>query len=510
VLLGLAAFGLFGLTAGPLQGYENETAAVAEGLVKSGKPQVLKGSPLAVPMEIGRSGVRYGRATLTQPLLEVPFYWLGEKLDDSSSNGHNYRWRLTMLQLFDPAMAALAVAAIFTLLTLRGVAERRAMLVTALCAVGTLIWPYSKIGMDTTLMAMFAITLAAAAWVVRRPSVGRSAALGLAIALTINSKAYGALLVIGALPLFAATYVRLSRERRVWILVALTLPVAAGVAAAAWYNWYRTGSVSNFGDPYVRQRLLAMPFSALGLVISPGKGLVFYSPLVVLGSLGLRDLRRVDRPLTRTIVVTTVISIVFVATSVAWTDETWGPRYLVPIAWLLVVPIAWWLTDRRRRRWLVAIAAVAVCIQFVGVFAAYGVIEQGSTTLAGQRVYDSSPVAYGDDGPRWVPLASPLLFQIELTAADLKEGLTGSGFVVTYLPWRGHGAILDLRHPDRSFGPLPDFWWTFPGLTTKQDLLAVLLALLFLGSAAVLALDAVPGIRRRLLQRRHPTVGAAG
>jgi hypothetical protein len=138
------------------------------------------------------------------------------------------------------------------------------------------------------------------------------------------------------------------------------------------------------------------------------------------------------------------------------------------------------------------------------------VIEQGSTTLAGQRVYDSSPVAYGDDGPRWVPLASPLLFQIELTAADLKEGLTGSGFVVTYLPWRGHGAILDLRHPDRSFGPLPDFWWTFPGLTTKQDLLAVLLALLFLGSAAVLALDAVPGIRRRLLQRRHPTVGAAG
>ncbi len=441
VLLALAAFGLFGLTAGSLQGYENETGAVAEGLVETGHPQVLSGSVLAAPMGIGRGGVRYGRAMLTQPVLEVPFYWLGERLDDSSSGGRNYRWRLTLLQLFDPAMAALAVAAIFVLLTLRGVTERCALLVAGLCAVGTLIWPYSKIGMDTTLLAMFAITLAAAAAVVRRPTVGRSAVLGLAIALTMNSKAYGSLLVIGALPLFAGTYVRLIRERRVSILMALAVPILAGVAAIVWYNWYRTGSVSNFGDPYVRQRVLAIPVSAVGLLVSPGKGLLFYSPLVVLGLLGLRDLRRIDPPLTVTIVLTAVISIVFVATSVAWTDETWGPRYLVPMAWLLVVPIAWWLTDRRRRRWLVVVAALAIGIQFAAVFSAYGVIEQASTSLAGQRVYDSSPVAYGDDGPRWVPLASPLVFQVELTAAYLKEALTGSGFVVTYQPWRGNGAI---------------------------------------------------------------------
>ena len=281
VLLALAAFGLFGLTAGSLQGYESETAAIAEGLVKTGHPQVLKGSALALPVGIGRAGVRYGRATLTQPVLEVPFYWLGERLDDSSPGGRSYRWRLTLLQLFDPAMAALAVAAIFVLLTLRGVTERRALLVAGLCAVGTLIWPYSKIGMDTTLLAMFAITLAAAAGVVRRPTVGRSAVLGLAIALTINSKAYGALLVVGALPLFAGTYLQLIRERRFRILAALAAPVIAGVVALAWYNWYRTGSISNFGDP--PQRALAMPFSAIGLLVSPGQGTAVLQPARHLG-----------------------------------------------------------------------------------------------------------------------------------------------------------------------------------------------------------------------------------
>jgi hypothetical protein len=46
VLLGLAVFGLFGVTAGRLTGYENETAAVSEGLVKTGQLRVLNGTPL--------------------------------------------------------------------------------------------------------------------------------------------------------------------------------------------------------------------------------------------------------------------------------------------------------------------------------------------------------------------------------------------------------------------------------------------------------------------------------
>ncbi len=214
VLLAMAAFGLFGGTAGRLTGYENETAAVSEGLVKTGQLRVLNGTPLGAQGIFGRGGHYYSRTGSTQPLLEVPAYWLGEQLDQVSSHGRDDRWRLTLLQLFDPAMAALTVVAIFALLLLRGVSERRALLIAALCAVGTLIWPYSKIGMDTTLMAMLALTALTATWTARRPTTGRLALLGCAAAMTMNSKPYGALLLLGLLPLFASSLVDLVRKRR--------------------------------------------------------------------------------------------------------------------------------------------------------------------------------------------------------------------------------------------------------------------------------------------------------
>jgi hypothetical protein len=490
VLLGLAAFGFFGVTAGQLTGYEPETAAVSEGLVRTGQLRVMAGTPSSGEGMVGRGGYRYGRTGLTQPLLEAPAYWLGMKLDELSSDGRNYRWRTTLLQLFDPAMAALTVVAIFALLVLRGVSRRRALIVAALCAVATLIWPYSKIGMDTTLMATLALTMLAAAWASKRPTAGRLALLGVAMALTMNSKAYGALLMLGALPLCASALLRLVRERRIMLLVAFVIPVLCGLAAIAWYNWYRTGSVTNFDNTYIAGRVLALPFSVAGLLVSPGKGLLFYSPLVVLGLLGLRELSRDDRPLARTIVLTAAVNILVIAISISWTDETWGPRYLVPSAWLLVLPIAWWVTNRRRRRWLIAVAAAGVCVQFAGVFVSYGDIVGASRALAGEPVYLyndwSARVAYGDDGPRWIPQASPLLVQAEVVAAYVKEKLTGSGFTVTYKPYRGNQGRIDLRHPERAFAPLPDFWWAAAGETTKQQLLAALLAIMCLGSGAML------------------------
>lgn len=208
-LLTLATFGLYGLTAGGLVGYESETAAVAEGLVRIGQPRLIRSSPLARGSGyLGRAGIRYGRSGLTQPLLEAPVYSLGEKLDDSSSAGRTYRWRNLLLELFNPLMATLTVAAIFVLLSLRGVAERRALLVSVLCALGMLIWPYSKIGMDTTLMAMFALTLTTAAWVARRPTAGRCALLGLSSRADDQLQGLRSPAWLGALPLIGPPFLQ--------------------------------------------------------------------------------------------------------------------------------------------------------------------------------------------------------------------------------------------------------------------------------------------------------------
>ena len=82
--------------------------------------------------------------------------------------------------------------------------------------------------------------------------------------------------------------------------------------------------------------------------------------------------------------------------------------------------------------------------------------------------------------------ASPLLFQLELLAAYLKEQVFGSGLVISYTPYRGSASTINLRHPELSFAPLPDFWWTAPGEATTGKLLAAVLATAAVGSGVML------------------------
>jgi hypothetical protein len=445
---------------------------------------------------VGRGGRLYGRQGLTQPVLEVPFYWFGQELDNVASRGRRTSGRLAIVRLYNPFMAALTVLAMFALFLFRGVAERRALVVAGIAGVGTLIWPYAKIGMDTTLMATVAGTFAASAFAARRPSPGRYGLVGIAAGLTINSKPYGAFLLVGVIPLLWEPFMTLSPRQRASALACLAIPLVAAAGAGAWYNWYRTGSTTNFMNTYIAAPVAA-PISALGLYLSPGKGLLWYSPLVILGIIGFRDFWRSDRRLAFASILTIAANTIVVAISLSWTDETWGPRYIVPSAWLLILPIAWWLRKGKRFRWFAVVAVLGICIQCAAVLTSYGAFMPVASTLSGgEYVYPyahpGARVAYGDDGPRWIPGDSPLLFQLELAAAYVKEQVTGSGFRVSYHPYRGNWATVDLTHPDRTFAPLPDFWWAHTS-GWKVRWLAVVLGVLAVASAVMLP----RGIRTR-------------
>jgi hypothetical protein len=241
------------------------------------------------------------------------------------------------------------------------------------------------------------------------------------------------------------------------------------------------------------------------MLISPGKGLLLYSPLVILGLFGFRDLWRADRQLGGAIAITFLASLIVISGSSQWSEDTWGPRYLVASAWLLVLPIAWWTRGRVRCRTLAAVAAVAIVVQFAGVFSWYGVSVKAARTFSGQPVYPfhggftPNQVAYGDEAPTWIPAVSELRFQVELLAAWVKEKVTGTGFTISYRPFWGRSETVNLTHPEQFVGvPLPDFWWNFPGATNVEWVLPPLLAMASLASIALLAI-AVPPRRRNLL-----------
>ena len=492
LLLAVGSFGLYGITSGQLVGYEGETAATTVALVEHGNLRVQPVKGLASEGLPGRGGARFSRTGLTQPLLEAPFYLAGDAVDAVTAHHRTFRGRLAALRLFNPAMAALTVVAAFGLLLLRGVPRRRATGVAILLAVGSLVWPYSKIGMDTTLMAMVALAMLGAAWAAARPSPGRLALAGLAGALAISTKPYGLLLLAGMAPLLFGPLRALPRGARGRATAALLAPLALGIASVGWYNHLRTGSVTNFLHTNPTD-LVNTPLNVMGLLVSPGRGLLFFSPLVLLGALGLRDMWRKDRRMALAVVSPLAINVLIIGATLVWTDDTWGPRYVVPTAWLLVLPIAWWLRGTARRRVLGALAGAAVLVQCVGVFAPYNADTVATRQLTGLTVWPiavrtTGPIPYGGDGPRWVPQLSPILLNGEMLAAWAGRQLFGHGFTVTYGPTWGATGKLDLDNPGRAVHALlPDVWWRYPEQTPALDVLVGLLALMGLGGAAGLA-----------------------
>jgi hypothetical protein len=506
VLVFLFAFGLFAATTAPLTGYEDETAAVTEGLVLNGQFYEIEGSPLQAQGVVGKGGHLYARTGLLQPLLEAPFYAAGDLADKVSEPVGSPPYRQTFLWFYNPFVAALAAVALFALVFLTRRSIGWAAATSALFVLASIAWPYAKIGMDTTFMFAILAAFALGAWARLRPTPLPWALTGFAAGAAAATKGYSVLSLVAIAFLLWPTFIGLERRRRLRLGAALLVPVLLWGVAIAWYNVARFGSPTDFG--YSDFALtLSMPLNILGLIFSPGKGLILYSPLVVLGALGLPRLWRADRALALALLALLVILTCVSGASAYWGDEVWGPRYIVPAAWTLLVPIAWWADTPTRRRVLLGLACVGLLVQIVGVSAQYSYYMAVVQRLTGVQVYgtrfgiDGEKIPYGDDPPRWIPQLSPLLLQTEgLISSQIVEPLGGSGLKATYDPFEGRTRTLNLSDPAVRLSL--DFWWNGAGVARHLAALAMLSVSL----AAGWGLYRIAGGRRRplLLLRRSP------
>lgn len=503
LLVFLMAFGLFGATTTELTGYEPETAAIAEGLVLEGHFYETENPPFDGQGVPGKGGHLYARAGLLQPLLEAPFFAAGHAIESTLGQAGATPLSWVFMWFYNPFMAALAAVALFALVFITRRSLGWAVAIASLFVVASIAWPYSSIGMETTFMFALIAGFACAAWARQSPGALSWAATGFAVGAAVATKPYACLVLPAlAILLWPGIKGRLRREQ-IRLVVSLALPLLLWGVAIAIYNAARFDGPSDFG--YTSASLtIAMPLNFMGLLISPGKGLVFYSPLVILGALGLGRLWRDDRSLALSLVLLFLTITAFSGASTFWGDEVWGPRYIVPVAWALLVPIAWWADSLTRRRVLVAVAAVAVVVQVVAVSASYTRYLTVVKELSGVAVYgerggiDPEDIPYGDDPPRWIAQLSPLLLQAEgLASSQIVERLGGEGIVATYHPLEGRERSLNLSRPDiRAAG---DFWWHRSLGGSGADLAAVLL--LLLGGASAICLFRMTTGRRPSLSR---------
>jgi hypothetical protein len=501
LLLFAMAFALYSFSTQRLTGYEPETGAVTEGLVLEGHFWDDESSTLPLKADIpGKGGHFYSRTGILQPLLEAPFFAAGHLADNVFGYFSSFPNAYTFLWFFNPFVAALAAVALFALVFQARRSLRWATAIATLFVLASIAWPYSKIGMETTFMFAAMTACAVAYWARNSPSPLSWGLTGLATGAAVATKAYALVVVLPIAILLWPTFMRLDRREKLRQALAVCLPVLLWIAAIAWYNWSRFGDVTEFG--YAESPLtLSAPLNFLGLIFSPGKGLLFYSPLIVLGALGLPRMWKADANLTLALLAFFVALTCMAGVSTYWGDEVWGPRYIVPAAWTLLVPIAWWATSVTRQKVLAGVACLAVVVQIIGISAPYSRYTHAVRGLTGVPVYldrlgvNAQKIPYGNDPTRWIPELSALLVQTEgLLSSQVIEPLTGHGLKVTYAPFEGRSRTIDFADP--RYEMYLGYWWD-RAPSHKLLAQALALAILLLAAAAGVALYVLSFGRRR-------------
>lgn len=269
----------------------------------------------------------------------------------------------------------LAVVVVVALARRLDLSWGKSLVVGLLIGAGTMLLPYVPTGFsELAIAALVGLGLLAVA----AARAGRPwAALvgGVAAGATVLFRTDSVLLVLPAIG--AGVWFAAEPRRRRRTLVRFAAGAGPFLAFCAWYNAYRFGSPFRLG--YQNTAGFSYPFvrGLKGLLISPGRGLLWYVPLVVVAAVGARRAWRRDPVLTATAAALLVARPLLFASWSQWEGGVcWGPRFLVPAMPALAVGVvevvrgfAAWRAPARVA--LVAAIAVSVGVQLVGASIGY-------------------------------------------------------------------------------------------------------------------------------------------
>lgn len=383
---------------------------------------------------IGPDGHLYSKKGVGSALLGLPFYWLSLRLSDL----------LDSLPEIGAVRALMLANALVTALTgwLLYACVRRLGYVSAVAAItalgyglGTMAWPYAKYFFSEPLTAL---GLMVGLWgLLAFGQSGRAHFAGLAgagLGIAVLAKVAN----VVTWPLFAVYgfWMAFRRggeakgglvQRLVRFGAAFLLPLAIAGLALAVYNTARTGYLLDLG--YAADETFSTPLwlGLAGLLLSPGKGLFLYSPLLLAALFGIPALLRRDQATAvLSLGVVLVYPLLYAGWFMWWGGWSWGPRFLVPalpfLALFLAPVVDWALFPRRW--WAIAVLLVLALLSFFVQILGVAVDFNQYLLLLYQRGIDSGDINFQAG-------LSPLLGHWVLLREGIwdlawaREGLTG-------------------------------------------------------------------------------------
>ena len=372
----------------------------------TGRP-ILKDNWIGPIMGVpGRDGLRYSYYGAPGSVFAMPLVWFGLYTSAPAIQPSQFLFSLTS-SIFGAGIAPI----LFLFYMELGATTRKALAWTMVSSFATYIWPISNSTFDNAQHAFF--TLAAVYFGLlsaRRGSATYAALGGLMAGVLVLYQEYF-LLIIPALALstlkwrsarsgsepqpithaesapgrVASAFQRMSHSASALLRSAWNEPgeartsclryclflaaVSVGVALSLMYNDLRFGAYLENGK---MKSITAHDYPLFGnplagfltLLVSPGKSVFLYTPTLLLGIMGIRQLWRRAPELVIAIGTSSLILVLFLSCiSFVGGDWCWGPRYLAPLLplWALVFPFA--VGVNVRRNLAVALVSVGFLVQ---------------------------------------------------------------------------------------------------------------------------------------------------
>jgi len=334
----------------------------------------------------------------------APLYVVGKFLAHHVTG--DYIWTpIYTTHLLDDIFGAL-LAIVFFLLALRlGYSRRVATVLTAIYALATVAWPDAESMLEHTQVTFFlALSVLCSLIFVQRGLRQRVwvAAASLSLGCAFLTR-YDTGILYPLIPLYLAgarlavrkPYIHAVSQdetgdslRTLWHVirrprtdlkllrgVALDWAVylagaAPAFAAAAVWNYARFGSVTKTGIPPTFGEPILQGLA--GLTLSPGKGLLWYMPILFLLPFAVRQFYAQHRLTALLFAGIVVVELLLFSSVIYWHgDPAWGPRYIYPTVPFLVLPLGvllerWGTVKRGMKAAVVGLVALSLGIQVIG------------------------------------------------------------------------------------------------------------------------------------------------
>ncbi|MFB3895515.1 MAG: ArnT family glycosyltransferase [bacterium] len=249
-----------------------------------------------------------------------------------------------------------------------------AFFIALLYGFATLAWPYSRYDFSEPLTGL-CLLLAIYTLVLYQQTkkIFWLTLSSIAISYAIFTRIIELVIVLPWL-LFLIWYLKKDRiPANLKLISSILVPFIITILLFFWYNYYRFGNilVTGYEEDIYRSRAFLNSFmiGIYGLLFSPGKGIFWYSPPILLSVFAYIFFWNQNRPLSLLCLVIILLHILIYSSWYAWEGGwCWGPRNLVPIIPILILPIGYLL---KKNKWVlypaIGLLFCGIVIQFLGI-----------------------------------------------------------------------------------------------------------------------------------------------